>query len=167
MHLSEKDNKTLSPIISKLSKKYVNGDIFPPHISVNFSAQINISEAKRVAGKSIKGIHKFEVETHSTQYSSQWHKTLFIQLKENPFLTTISKRLDKTFMENRMPYILDPHISLLYKDGLSIQEKNELAKSLKVPNKFLVSGIAVVTSTNPNYPKDYGAWKIVFEKELK
>jgi len=167
MHLSENDNKKLSPIILKLSRKYVNGDVFPPHISVNGGARMELAEAKKAAIECVKGIPKIEVETSSIQYSDKWIKTLYIQIKENPDLIKISKRLDKIFRKDKPPYLLNPHVSLLYKDGMSALEKRELAAKIKVPNKFLVSSIAVVTSENVNDPKDYGAWKVVCEKELE
>ncbi len=59
------------------------------------------------------------------------------------------------------PYLLNPHISLLYKEGLPTQEK------LKLPEKYLVSSIALVTRVNTTDPNDYGNWKVVFEKELE
>ncbi len=167
MHLSEKDNQQLLPIISRLSEKYVNGDTFPPHISVNSVARIELAEVKKAAIECIKGIPKIEVETSSIQYTDKWIKTLYIQIKENPDLIKISKRLDKIFRKDKSPYLLNPHVSLLYKDGMSTLEKRELVAKIKVPNKFLVSSIAVVTSENINDPKDYGAWKVVFEKELE
>ena len=47
------------------------------------------------------------------------------------------------------------------------EDKVHLAKSLKVPEKYLVSSIAVVTSENRNDPRDLKSWKVVFEKVLK
>lgn len=167
MHLSDKDNKKLSPIIAKLSKKYANGDIFPPHISANSAALLGLEEAKKAAIDCIKGVRKFEVEMVSIQYSEKWSKTLFIKVKDDPNLTKISKCLSKTFRKDLTPYLLSPHISLLYKEGMSSKEKRSLANKLKVPKKFLVSSIAVVTTGNVNDWRDYGNWKIVFEKELK
>jgi 2'-5' RNA ligase len=167
MHLSKKDNKFLSPIIYRLSKKYVNGDIFPPHISVSSYAQIELDEAISSAVKCVEGMKKFEVEQDSIKYSDMWHKTLYIQLKNNPDLIKINNFLNKTFGESQPPYLFNPHISLLYKEGLDMKEKDHLAKKIKVPNKYLVSSLAVVTSENKNDTRDYGSWKVVFEKELK
>ena len=107
MHLSKKDNKLLSPIVKRLSRKYVNGDVFPPHISVSSYAQIELDEAISASIKCIEGMKKFEVE------------------------------------------------------------KDRLAKKLKVSEKYLVTSIAVVTSENKNDPRDYGSWKVVFEKDLE
>ena len=167
MHLSKKDNKLLSPIVKKLSEKYVNGDIFPPHISVSSYASIELDEAISASIKCIKGLKKFEVEKDSIKYSSMWHKTLYIQIKDNPNLTMISNSLNKTFGRSESPYTLNPHISLLYKEGLSAKEKGRLTKKLKVSEKYLVSSIAVITSENKNDARDYGSWKVVFEKELE
>lgn len=166
MHLSEKDNKQLAPIISKLSKKYANGDTFPPHISLNDAALLEFNQARKTAMEGIKGINKFEVEMDSIQYSEKWSKTLYIQLKSSFYLELISKRLNKTFRKGKSPYPLSPHISLLYKEGISNKEKKSLANNLKAPKMYPVSSIAVVTTGNKNDWRDYGNWKIVFEKEL-
>ena len=167
MHLSKKDNRLLSPIVKRLSQKYVNGDTFPPHISVSSYAQIELDEAINASIKCIEGMRKFEVEKDSIKHSSLWHKTLYIQIKDNPNLTKISNSLNKTFGSDKSPYDLNPHISLLYKEGLSAKEKDRLAKKLKVSEKYLVTSMAVVTSENKNDPRDYGSWRVVFEKELE
>jgi len=112
-------------------------------------------------------MRKFEVEKESIKHSNLWHKTLYIQIKNNPNLTMISKRLNKTFGSGESPYLLYPHISLLYKEGLSAKEKDRLAKKLKVFEKYFVSSIAVVTSENIKDARDYGSWRVVFEKELE
>jgi hypothetical protein len=167
MHLSKKDNKFLSPIIKKLSEKYVYGDIFPPHISVSTYHRIELEEAMLSATKCIKGTKKFEVEKDSIRYSDLWHKTLYLQLKNDPNLVKINNCLNKTFGKAQSPYLFNSHISLLYKEGLAVKEKNYLAKMLKVPRKYIVSSIAVVVAENKNDPRDYGCWKVVFEKELE
>jgi len=82
-------------------------------------------------------------------------------------LTKISNHLNKTFSSGESPYLFTPHISLIYKEGMPAEDKVHLAKSLKVPEKYLVSSIAVVTSENRNDPRDLKSWKVVFEKELK
>lgn len=167
MHLSEKDNQQLLPIISRLSNKYVNGVTFPPHISVNDPAKIGLYKVKKVAIESVKGISKFKVELDSIQYSDKWSKTLYIQIKDDTHLTKTSERLNKTFRKNKTPYPLNPHISLLYKEGMSVEDKKMLVKRLILPKKYVVTSIAVVTPGNINNWRDYGNWKIVFEKELK
>ncbi len=70
MHLSKKDNKLLSPIIKKLSEKYLNEYTFPPHITISSWAQIEQDEAIDAALKSIEGIKKFEVKMDSIKYSN-------------------------------------------------------------------------------------------------
>ena len=167
MHLSQKDNRKLSPIISRLSRRYDKGDTFAPHISVNDGSLLELDEAKKVANDCIKEVHKFKVEVDSIQYSDKWHKTLYIQIKNHPSLTKISKRLNKTFRKGKTPYSLNPHISLLYKKGLTNKEKKNIADKLEVPKIYLVSNIAVVTVGNVDDWKDYGNWKIVYEKALK
>ena len=106
MHLSKKDNRLLSPIVKRLSQKYVNGDTFPPHISVSSYAQIELDEAINASIKCIEGIRKFEVEKDSIKPSTLWHKTLYIQIKNNRNLTMISNRLNKTFGSGESPYLL-------------------------------------------------------------
>ena len=167
MHLSGSDNDILGPIIKKLSIKYASGDIFPPHVSVNGAAKLDIDVAIRSATLSIKGINKFKVKVDSIRYSEKWAKTLFIQLKKNRNLENISKKLNITFRKGKKPYILDPHISLLYKEGLDKKIKRKLAQKIIVPNVFTVTSMAVITPGNVNDWRDYKNWKIVYEKELK
>ncbi len=167
MHLSKQDNKILSPIISRLSKKYVNGNIFPPHISVSLPVQIELEVAKRIIDACVGNIQKFEVEMHSIRYSDKWSKTLFIQIKESKTLSNISNCLSKRF-DLDSANSLDPHISLLYKKGVKGEDKKKLVDKLKVPKKYTVSNCALVyPGNNVNNWRDYSKWKVVYEKELK
>jgi hypothetical protein len=54
----------------------------------------------------------------------------------------------------------------MYKSGLDSKIMKKLAKSINVPNCFIVSSIAVVTLDSPDKWRDYGDWKIVYEKDL-
>lgn len=167
MHLSDSNNKKLSPIIAGLSEKYVNGDVFPPHISVCNPVQIELKEAKRIIDVCVGGMHKFEVEMDSIHYSDKWSKTLFIQIKNNPNLSKISKCLS-SYLSPGLPPPLDPHISLLYKEGVDEKDKKNLVGELKVPKKYIVSSCALVyPGNNINNWRDYSKWKIVYEKKLK
>src|SRR5687767_1203774 len=164
--LSENDNNKLTRILTELSKKYSNGDIFTPHISVNGSAQLPLTEAGKAATDAIEDIHKFEVQKESIKYSDEWSKTLYIQIKNNPNLTKISERLNKTFRKGKAPYTLDPHISLLYKEGLDNKVKENLALNLKVPDRYTVTSIAVATPGKTDDWRNYRNWKIVYRKDL-
>ena len=127
---------------------------------------MEFDEAKKIADSCIRGIKKFKVEKESVQYSDAWSKTLYIQIKDNPNLTRISKRLNKTFRKGKTAYQLNPHISLMYKSGLDTKTKKKLSQNINVPDMFIVSSVAVVTLDGPNKWKGYGDWKIVYEKEL-
>jgi 2'-5' RNA ligase len=166
MHLSKEDNKKLLPIIKKLSNKYDKGDLFLPHISVNGSRLIDYNVAKEIANECIKGISRFKVEKESIQYSNQWSKTLFIQLKENHNLIEINKRLNKLLRQGKPPYQLNPHISLMYRSGLDSKIKYTLAKTINTPGTFTVSSIALVTGSSVGNWKNYSNWKIVYERAL-
>ncbi len=168
MHLSDSNNKKLSPIIALFSEKYVNGDVFPPHISVSNPVQIELKEAKRIIDVCVGDMHKFEVEIDSIRYSDKWSKTLFIQIKNSPNLSKISKCLNSHLKPDLPPYPLDPHISLLYKEGVGEEDKKSLVGELKVPKIYTVSSCALVyPGNNINNWRDYDKWEVVYEKELK
>jgi len=168
MHLSRQNNKILSPIISRLSKKYVNGDIFPPHISVCKPAYIELEEAKRIVNDCVGNIQKFKVEMDSIRYSNKWSKTLFIQIKESKTLSNISDCLNERFGLDLPTHSFSAHISLLYKEGIKEENKKKLVDELKVPKKYTVSSCALVyLGNNVNNWRDYSKWKIVYEKELR
>lgn len=151
-----------------LSKKYVNGDVFPPHISISTPVQIELEKAKSIIDACVENVQKFEIEMSSICYSDKWSKTLFIQLKESKTLSNIGSCLNKRFGLDSTANSSNPHISLMYKEGLTEESKKKLADKLEVPKKYTVSSCALVyPGNNPTNWRDYGKWKVVYEKELK
>ena len=168
MHLSDKDNKVLSPIITRLSKKYVNGDVFPPHISICSPVVLEVERAKEIVDSCVENTKKFNVKKDSIKYADKWSKALFIQLKESEALSKISAFLSEHFQPDSPPYRLDPHISLLYKEGLKSDEKQKVASKLHLPSGYTVSSLALVSpGEDVKDWRDYGKWEVIYEKGLR
>ena len=155
--LQKSDMNYLGKIIDNLCMKY-DSISFLPHITVYGLMNLELSEITRAVKDSIENLKPFKIKNIGIKHSEEFWKTLFIQIKSNPECSMINQKLSEKFSVNS--YQFSPHISLLYKK-ISIQQKTEIANSLKIKNEFTVDRIAI-----QKFSKNINEWKIVDEFSL-
>ena len=81
-----------------------------------------------VVKSSSQGIAPFTVKVKKIDHSQSYDKTLFIQLHNHENLLLLQQRIQNGLGKD-LHYQFDPHISLIYKDGMSENEKLSIIDS--------------------------------------
>ena len=102
----------------------------------------------------------FSVEFLNILYSNDFWKTLFVNLKTSIIINEIHNNLKNEFQKIETD-VLDPHISLIYKNMPS-NYKKEIIKNLKLKKQFKINSISIL-----NYSNKIENWKIVEKFILK
>ena len=147
-----KDASYLSKIINDLSKKY-HAPTFFPHITIYGIVDVSLYKVNQSIKKSIEGIKTIIVKTKKVDFSDDFWKTVFIEIKNNNEMNLIHKRLSQQLMTFN-DYNFSPHISLIYKK-LVKSEKLNIIKNLKIKNEFVIEKIAIL-----NHSQNIEEWKI-------
>lgn len=96
----------------------------------------------------VKGIDPFRVEIEKLDYTTEWAKTLFAQIKPHPILVEINKRLGEK-LSRYTPYALNPHMSLIYKTSMTEEEKLKEIPNIHIPETFTLDRIAITLPGDP------------------
>lgn len=149
----KEDNDYLDHIIQDLSKQY-ESPIFIPHITVYGLVDAKLETIDKIVLESIKDVKPFLVERNKINYSDDFWKTLFVEIKQNLYLNSINEKLTNG-LSKFSNYEFVPHISLIYKK-MNEGKKKSLVKNLNIKNSFLVTKIAI-----QGFSENIEDWKIV------
>ena len=170
LYLSSTDNKVLLPIITHLQSKYCKKPPFEPHLSIYHSVKMtSLADTIEAVSKATKNIKSFTVESEGFGFQNIWSRILYINIKPNPILESIRKNIGNELgdKENK---VFTPHISLMYKDELTVTERAKIISNLDLPTTYTIHGIQIVSpgSYNDDWG-DYSKWKVLhslaFSKE--
>jgi len=148
----ENDDKYLSKIIEDLSEVYHSSKFFP-HITVYGLADIKLRIIEKVVSDSIENLKPFKVNKIGINYSDDFWKTVFIEIRPNHELKLINTRLCSK-LKKYATYEFAPHISLIYKKMKS-SEKMKIS-NMKIKNKFTIDSIAI-----QQFSENIAEWKII------
>ena len=157
---ANKDRQYLSQIIQKLSNTF-NTREFHPHCTLWGRVDLSLKHLISVVKYSSQGIVSFTVKRKKIDYSKSYNKTLFIQLHVHKSLSLLQQRIRNELGENYY-YQFDPHISLIYKDGMSENEKLNIIGSLTIKNTFKMENI-MINKTGDQIEE----WKVVYKQKLQ
>ena len=152
------DSIYLEQIIKELATRY-HSPFFIPHMTVYGLVNTNLETIDNLILESIKDVKPFLVEKNSIDYSDDFWKTLFIEIKQNLYLNRINEKLTNG-LSKFSNYEFSPHISVIYKK-MNDNKKKFMAQNLNVKNDFLVSKIVIHEFSN-----NVEDWKIVKEYDL-
>src|SRR3989339_1007085 len=161
LFLSPADNEVLLPIVTHLQRTYCNQPPFEPHLSIYHSVKMSsLSDTITAVTKATGSIKSFTVESEGFGYKDIWSKILYINIKPNQFLTRIRSNIGNELGDIEIREFI-PHISLMYKDKLSLAERSKIISNLDVPNTFTIEGIQIVSpGTSNDEWRDYTKWKV-------
>ena len=157
---SDKDRQYLSQRIQVLSNT-INTYKFLPHCTLWSRIDLPLKNLIPVIKSSSQGITPFTVKVKKIAHSQSYDKTLFIQLHNHKILSLLQQRIQNR-LGKAYHYQFDPHVSLIYKDGMSENEKLNIAGSLSIKNIFEIENI-VINKTGNQIEK----WKMVYKQQLK
>lgn len=126
---SEPLRTSLRSIISKLCAQ-LDATEFEPHVTV-FSGPSTDAEALAVAGRIAARFPPMALAARHLGHSGVYTKTLFVQFQESALLWEMFETA-KTHYSRPSNYVLNPHLSLIYKK-LTEARREELAATLEIP----------------------------------
>ena len=157
---SDKHRQYLSQIIQELSNTF-NTCKFQPHCTLWSRIDLPLKKLIPVVKSSSQIIAPFTVKVKGIDHSQLYDKTLFIQLHNHENLSLLQERIQNS-LGDAFHYQFDPHVSLIYKDGMSENEKLNIADSLSIKSIFEIENI-VINKTGNQIEK----WKVVYKQKLK
>lgn len=142
-----RDELKLSEEITDLSRKH-GATPFLPHITIWGAVTAPLSVVEEAARNAVSGIEPFSVEVEQLDYTTEWAKTLFAQIKPHPMLIEINRRLGEK-LSKYTPYILNPYLSLVYKKEMTKEEKLKEMPNIHIPQNFTIDRIAITLPGDP------------------
>ena len=147
------DNRYLSQIIKKMAKTY-DTPVFRPHITAYGLIDIKIETIDKIVTDCIIEETSFIVEKNCISYSSDFWKSIFIEIKINENLMRINKKLFDS-LHSFQKYEFNPHVSLIYKK-INQEKQKEIANNLQIKNKIKINGMSVL-----QFSENINEWKII------
>ena len=144
---TEKDAAPISQVIKDLAQRH-DATPFLPHITVWGAVTAPLAVVEEASRDAVSGIKPFTVEVERLDYSEEWAKTLFTQIKPNETLDEIHRRLADR-LRRYTDYILNPHMSLIYKTEMTEEEKLKEIPNISIPQSFTLDRIAITLPGDP------------------
>lgn len=157
----------LSKIISQLAQKY-HSFPFTPHVTI-YGAVKNVEENIVIdaTNYALKDIGPFTVQVEKINFTDSLSKTLFLEMKLNETLLKIHSRLREK-LRNYQDYILKPHLSLIYKQNLPVEEKEKIILNLRIKKELTFDKCEIVVAhTSLSVEEDLKTWKTIYKTNLK
>lgn len=154
----------LRDTIEKLASKY-GSYAYIPHITIYYLADsMKPAEVVRVVKQEVSRTKPIEVEAARIEYSDVFTETLYIQYRKNKRLSELHERLYKRFSK-AYKFKLNPHLSLLYKNGMLEEDKRMEAEQISYPKTLELNRIMVIVKEGSAIAeeKDVLDWKLVYE----
>lgn len=158
---AKEDEKIISQTIKDLAERHHTLP-FLPHITIYGGITADIQELISAAENAVQGISSFTVDVEKIAYSTEWSKTLYAQISQNEFMDEIHRRL-RNKLKIYKDFVLDLHMSLVYKEEMTEEEKLREMERLNTPHNFIIDRIAVTNPMNPvERWKDISRWQTPF-----
>lgn len=156
---SELESKSLSQEMRNLARKFDAPD-FEPHITL-YSTKIpaeNLTTLKENLRSRIKDFKLLALNVLGIGQNGTLFKSLFLQLQNSKELNGLYETI-KAILGKYGEYEIDPHISLLYKEGLSAEEKTKSIENSKFGSEIKFDKVAIkVSGPHDNFGKDISKW---------
>lgn len=161
----EQDNNYLQQIISSLAKGY-DAPVFQPHLTLFGLAELSEEDAIGVTNYAALDNVASKAIVKKLNYTSDlFFKTVFIEIENNPTLTTLNGRFEEK-IGHLHDYTFDPHISIIYKK-ISDKTKKEIISKTHVKDSFLMNRVVTVYCGDTEQDLYDIKWNIVHEVMLK
>lgn len=155
----------LDSIIISLAQKYSTYP-FIPHLTIYGATPASKEKINKAVDVALKNIKPFIVKVNRLNYSDDFKKTLFIEFEMNKSLQKIHSTL-RSKLKSYKDYLLNPHLSLIYKHNLPDEEKIKIINSLEMKKEFTFGRCAIISATRSLIEEtDVTDWQTVYEKIL-
>lgn len=144
---TEKDVDSVQPTVNDLAKRHGTTP-FLPHVTIWGETTAPLRVVEQAARDAIYGIVPFQVEVEKLDYTEIWAKTLFAQIKPHPTLDEINRRLRER-LRRYADYVLNPHMSLIYKKEMTEEQKLKEIPNIHIPRRFTLDRVAITLPGDP------------------
>jgi 2'-5' RNA ligase len=153
-------------IINTLATTY-EAPSFEPHVTIYSGTHSPSDNPETILQQATNGIQCIRLCVETLLYTDVFTKTLFVQFHPSPVLTAISETL-RHAVSAASDYVLNPHLSLLYKQ-MGQEVKQHLVSSLPIPPSEVIFDevSAVLSSGKTQTPQDVERWHTVYRKNLR
>jgi hypothetical protein len=151
-------------LISDLAQRF-DAPVFEPHVTL-YVTNAGHDDPVALLEKAVANSKVYRLSIGGIESSDELTKTLFVQLRHDDALATLSARL-RSISARPCEYQLNPHLSLLYKE-VSRVTKIQIASSLSLPfDEVLFDSLkAVISPASIKSREDVEAWRVVAEQRL-
>lgn len=161
--------KLLEKIIIDLSNKYKSYPFIPHVTFYHFENNQNQKEIINLLEENFANANKISVEFEKLDYSNIFTKTLYCQMKTNNQLQNLYQKAKKIFLKYG-DYQLNPHLSLIYKNNMKIDDKEKEIKKIMplIPKKINFNKLALIIREKRSIKKekDVLEWKEILNINL-
>jgi hypothetical protein len=146
-----------------LAIKY-NATSFTPH-STLYAGPSNLTEACRIAKSITQKFQPVQLVPQKLAYTNLFYKTAFVQFHASNEVRNICETI-RSESETPSTYVLDPHLSLLYKN-ITEKEQITICETTALPTEpYLFDKIQVVEAPTEENDEAVRTWQKVFEANL-
>jgi hypothetical protein len=143
------EKESLQATILELSEKYATGTgAFEPHVTV-YSGPSSVNEARRVVSAIAGQFGPLTLVANRMCHSPAYTKTLFMEFEPSPELRRLEAAI-RASVNQVSTYVLNPHLSLMYSNGLDDENRESLCRELTAPSAAIsFDSICVIETEVP------------------
>jgi hypothetical protein len=162
---SEPLGSELRSIINQLAARF-DAVEFEPHVTV-FCGPSTVIEAQDVLEVIANEYAPIELAAEGLDQTKRYTKTFFVQFQEAAILRKMSESAANNY-KRPSNYILNPHLSLLYK-SLPDAARRNLCETINVPKgTFLFDRVRIIETELPiEDHRPIERWQVIREAKLK
>jgi putative hydrolase of the HAD superfamily len=140
---------------------------FEPHVTLYSGMSLDPPLLKRAIDAAVAGLAPITLTVRGIGCTPEYFRTLFIEFHEHHLLRRIHGQL-KAECGDSSPYLLAPHLSLLYAD-LPLGEKEALAAKTRLDRSELhFDEVKIVTPLNREEGwRDTMQWRTIYRRKLE
>lgn len=138
---SNEDSLYLGNIIQQLAFEHTSMT-FLPHITIYGTVYMESTEAAAILQSAVTDIKPLNIEIDRVTYTSEFFKSIYIQIKTNENLEKLHNSFNKQ-LNDHVEYAFDPHISLIYQN-LTSEQKEGIIKNIQIKNTYRMESVCTV-----------------------
>ena len=140
----KEDREFFQELIKQLANLY-DAPVFEPHVTIYAGEYAATESPTKLIEQAIQGIPRFSLTVDQILYSELFKKTVFVQFQPSVWLSQLSAAI-RSGSTHPCDYILDPHLSLIYKQ-MDTSLKHQIATNLNLTkSEFWFDQVSVIAA---------------------
>jgi hypothetical protein len=143
------DRRWLSKVILDYATEY-NSPVFEPHVTVYSGLYSPEDQLETAMAQAVEPLKPLTLQILGLNYTPDFFKTGFIAFSPSDGLTQLSHQI-RDHLHNPMDYVLEPHLSLIYKDIPVEQKRLAMLRFILSISTVTFDTIKVITPSNQEW----------------